>query len=256
MVRGLDKFSSHFEAYKACYVVIGGVACDTHFEDQGLIFRATKDVDVVLVVEAIDARFIASFWEFIKEGEYEKKQVSEDGRKYYRFIRPQNEYYPMQLELFSRKPDLIPEWPDMTITPIPADEELSSLSAILMDDAYYHFTIENSRDVNGARIAESEALICLKAKAYLDLTRRKGAGELIDSKNISKHKNDVFRLAAILRGDSVVEAPDSIKNDLQDFISLIKEEKPDLKTIFRNMGIVPLEAQELLGQLQAVFRLG
>lgn len=255
MVRGLEKFSSHFGAYKNCYVVIGGVACDTHFEDQGLMFRATKDVDVILVVEAIDSRFIESFWEFIKEGEYEHKQASEDGRKYYRFIKPNNEEFPMQIELFSRKPDLIPEWPDMTITPIPADEDLSSLSAILMDDAYYQFTIENSREVNGVKIADSEALICLKAKAYLDLLRKKAAGELVDSKNISKHKNDVFRLVAILRGDTVIKVPDSVRGDLQDFVSLIMEETLDLKAMFKSMGIVPVEANELLHQLRAVFKL-
>lgn len=32
-------------------------------------------------------------------------------------------------------------------------------------------------------------------KAWLDLSERKAAGEDIDSKNIKKHKNDVFRLA-------------------------------------------------------------
>lgn len=255
MVRGLEAFREHFKDYKDCYVVIGGVACDSHFEGVGLPFRATKDVDVILVVEAIDAKFIKAFWEFIKDGEYEQKQVSEDGRRYYRFIKPRNEIYPMQLELFSRKPDLIPEIPGMTITPIPTDEELSSLSAILMDEDYYRFTLVNSREINGASIADDLALVCLKAKAYLDLSKRKEAGDVIDSKNIAKHKNDVFRLAAILRGGKSLEIPASIKGDLQEFVLLMEKEAPDVKAIFKAMGIAPVDAKELLQQLKDIFGL-
>ena len=255
MVRGLETFSRHFQDYQNCYVVIGGVACEQHFEEQGLAFRVTKDVDVILIVEAIDAGFISAFWEFVKAGAYEHKQVSEGERRYYRFIKPEQEDYPMQLELFSRKPDLIPEFPGMTITPIPADEDLSSLSAILMDDAYYQFTVASAVNMEGASMAASEALICLKAKAYLDLKGRKEAGEQVDTKNIAKHKNDVFRLAATLRGDVTTALPAPIKQDLQQFVALMEEEKHDLKTMFKAMGIFPIEAQELLQQLKQVFEL-
>jgi hypothetical protein len=253
MVRGLETFSRHFENHQNCYVVIGGVACERHFEEQGLAFRVTKDVDIILIVEAIDATFIKSFWEFVKRGAYEHRQVSEGDRRYYRFIKPQQEDYPMQLELFSRKPDLIPDSPGMTITPIPADEDLSSLSAILMDEAYYQFTVASAVTIEGASMAASEALICLKAKAYLDLWGRKEAGEQVDTKNIAKHKNDVFRLAATLRGDISITLPEVIKQDLQQFVSVMEAEKHDLKAMFKAMGIFPVEAQELLNQLKQVF---
>ena len=41
-------------------------------------------------------------------------------------------------------------------------------------------------------------LIPFKAKAWMDLTDRKEAGEHVDSKNIKKHKNDVFRLTELI----------------------------------------------------------
>ena len=41
-------------------------------------------------------------------------------------------------------------------------------------------------------------LIPFKAKAWMDLTDRKAAGEHVDSKNIKKHKNDVFRLTELI----------------------------------------------------------
>ena len=85
-------------------------------------FRATKDIDLVLVVEALRSDFIAHFWEFIKQGKYEDNQVEESERKYYRFIKPQTEGFPMQIELFSRKPDVIHGTDEMDLTPIPAEK--------------------------------------------------------------------------------------------------------------------------------------
>ena len=57
MVRGLDSFKDWFRGYKEQYVIIGGTACDLLMSDSGLGFRATKDIDLVLIVEAIDAGF-------------------------------------------------------------------------------------------------------------------------------------------------------------------------------------------------------
>lgn len=255
MVRGLETFSHYFKQFKDCYIIIGGVACESHFEEQRIPFRVTKDVDVILVVEAIDSRFIQAFWDFIKQGEYEQRQVGEGDRRYYRFIKPRQETYPLQLELFSKKPDIITLSPEMTLTPIPADEELSSLSAILMDNDYYEFTLAHTREVNGARIAESEALICLKAKAYLDLSNRKNAGESVDSKNIAKHRNDVFRLAAILSGEEAIALPATIRQDMYAFLAAMEEETPDVKPIFKAMGITSVDAKGLLQQVRETFTL-
>lgn len=57
MVRGLDIFRRHFEAFADRYVLIGGTAATIAMADAGLEFRATKDLDIVLVVEALDAEF-------------------------------------------------------------------------------------------------------------------------------------------------------------------------------------------------------
>ena len=70
MVRGLDKFREQFRAYAGQYVLIGGAACDLLREEAGLGFRATKDLDIVLSVEALDASFVRAFWEFVRAGKY------------------------------------------------------------------------------------------------------------------------------------------------------------------------------------------
>ena len=48
--------------------------------------------------------------------------------------------------------------------------------------------------VDGIPVLSPTCLIPFKAKAWLDLKKRKLNGEQVDSKNIKKHKNDVFDL--------------------------------------------------------------
>jgi hypothetical protein len=36
----------------------------------GLVFRATKDLDIVLYVEVSDATFVPAFWQFLRVGGY------------------------------------------------------------------------------------------------------------------------------------------------------------------------------------------
>jgi hypothetical protein len=52
MVVGMELFKAHFKGYEEHFVVIGGAACDEWFTHEGLPFRATKDVDMVVLVEA------------------------------------------------------------------------------------------------------------------------------------------------------------------------------------------------------------
>ena len=74
---------------------------------------------------------------------------------------------------------------------------MSSLSAILMDEDYYRFTIAHSLQEDGVHIANIESLICLKSKAFMDLSQRKAKGESVDSKHIAKHKKDSLQKLAI-----------------------------------------------------------
>jgi glutathionyl-hydroquinone reductase len=74
VVRGIDKFREQFSAYAGQYVLIGGAACDLLMEEAGLVFRATKDLDIVLTVEALDASFVSEFWEFVRTGKYHVQQ--------------------------------------------------------------------------------------------------------------------------------------------------------------------------------------
>ncbi|HEY5101420.1 MAG TPA: hypothetical protein VII70_01450 [Steroidobacteraceae bacterium] len=61
MVTGLDLFRQFFAAQADQYVLIGGTAATLAMEEAGLAFRATKDLDVVLHIEALDAKFGETF---------------------------------------------------------------------------------------------------------------------------------------------------------------------------------------------------
>jgi len=245
MVKGLETFKTFFEDYPQNYILIGGAACDVLFTQAGLPFRATRDLDVVLVVEALNAQFVKRFWDFVKSGGYQIGQKGQGQRRYYRFLKPDQEDFPAQLELFSRLPDLLDVAEDSHLTPIPVDEALSSLSAILMDKDYYGFILEQSFVANGLHLATAEALLCFKARAFLDLRIRKEQGAPVDEKDIRKHKNDSIRLSMLLGESSNLSLPPSIRNDMKQFLERLKAEPPDLKAIGRNMKI-PLPGMEVI----------
>lgn len=53
------------------------------------------------------------------------------------------------LELFSRVPDGLSFVPPGHLTPIPIDEQISSLSAILLNDDYYQFVLAGRKSKHG-----------------------------------------------------------------------------------------------------------
>ena len=202
MVEGVRRFREHFREFTDAFIVIGGVACDEWFAIQSLPFRATKDIDIVIIIETVSATFIERFWEFVEVGGYEVRGRSNGSPIYYRFSRPREKGFPAKLELFTREPEGIDLAPGQRVTPIPTEQEAASLSAILMNDAYYELIRKHCENVDGLPVVTLVALIPLKARAWLDLTKRRESGESVDTRDIKKHRNDVFRLAVTLPGQA------------------------------------------------------
>ena len=251
MVKGLEIFREHFRNYADRYVLIGGAACDIAMTAAGLAFRATKDLDIVLYVEAMDASFVQAFWEFVRIGGYEVQEKSTGEKQFYRFQKPTNANYPFMLELFSRQPDVLQVADGSHLTPLPVEEDISSLSAILLDNDYYDFIRAGRQEIDGLPMVGAAQLIALKARAWLDLTERAGRGEQIDSKTIKKHKNDVFRLYQILDPTRDPEAPETVKKDIREFISRMRVEEVDLKSLGLRTGT----RDGILAEISKVYRL-
>jgi hypothetical protein len=251
MVKGLEIFREHFRNYADRYVLIGGAACDIAMTGAGLAFRATKDLDIVLYVEALDAAFVRAFWEFVRMGGYEVQEKSTGEKQFYRFQKPTNADYPFMLELFSRQPDVLQVAEGSHLTPLPVEEDISSLSAILLDNHYYDFIRAGRQESDGLPMVGAAQLIALKARAWLDLSERASRGEQIDSKTIKKHKNDVFRLYQILDPTSDPEAPETVKKDIREFISRMRVEEVDLKSLGLRTGT----RDGILAEISKVYRL-
>lgn len=146
------------------------------------------------------------------------------------------------IELFSRNPVNIQLTEDAILTPLPIDEQISSLSAILLDEQYYKLLKNGRKIVGGVPVLAVDCLIPFKAKAWLDLKNRKQLGEQIDSKNIKKHKNDIFRLAQLLKESDNKILSKEIANDLSSFILEMQKEIIDLKSI----GIKGITKEDML----------
>lgn len=249
MVSGIDIFRRHFSNFKDQYTVIGGFACDLLMTDAGLDFRQTVDIDMVLTVEALTTEFARAFWEFIEQGGYQARQRSNGKPEFYRFVNPTNPAYPKMIELFSRPQNNVSLQPDTHLMPLHIDDEISSLSAILLNDDYYHFLLDGRTVTDGISILDAEHIIPLKMKAWLDLKDKKAQGIHVNSRDIRKHRLDVFRLFQLVREDQRIVVPASVDADIHSFISQIQEtdirlsdigisrSKESILEIYRNMYV-------------------
>ena len=249
MVYGLEKFKEYFEGLTDKYVFIGGTACDILMKEIGAPFRATKDPDIVLIIEVLDASFGERFWQFIEEGGYEHRGKSPGKDQFYRFSKPNRTGYPAMIELFSRKSDDFELKFDNGLTPIHIDESMISLSAILLNDVYYDLLISGKEIVDGYSVIDLETAILFKVKAWLDMKERLDRNEHVDSKNVKKHKNDIFRLLANVDPSVKVEVDEEIEKDIRLFVERINQDRPDLK----NLGIKEPGFEEMIEMLVGVY---
>lgn len=252
MVKGLDIFRKTFESYTDQYILIGGSACELLLDSAGITFRATKDLDLVLCIDNLRTEFIRAFWSFIKAGKYQNIQKSTGKKLFYRFHSPVDSDFPFMIELFSRKPGALENKDVGKITPIPLEDDISSLSVILLDNEYYQFMITGKTILNGITLLKAEYIIPLKARAWLDLKHRKDSGSQVDDHNIKKHRNDVFRLAQLLTPETGISLAEHIEKDMNQFLTLVKSDyPPDLKSF----GIMNTSLDTVLSLLKVIYRL-
>ena len=76
------------------------------------------------------------------------------------------------------------------------------------------------------------------------MNERKENGESVDSKNIKKHKNDIFRLGQLITAESRQDLDEEIAADMKRFLNDMEKETVDLKALgirgFSQKSIVSL----------------
>ena len=251
MVIGFESFRTHFQGYEDCYTIIGGTACDVLMSEAALPFRGTKDIDMILLIENRFEEFAPVFWSYVKAGGYKCGWKNSDIPHFYRFTEPQSPNFPQWIELFSKRPDFQLGHPEVYLTPLPVSEDISSLSAIMLNDDYYNLMLSGRRTVDGVSVLGAEYLIAFKAKAWLDLTARKAEGAHVNDRDLRKHKNDVFRLFAIVDPQVRIQLSPSVAEDMRLFLSAMEQETINL----RALGIMDITVQEILTALRTMFLL-
>src|SRR5580692_3738277 len=159
MVKGIEIFRDHFAGNEHQYIIIGGAACDLLFGEAGLPFRATKDIDMVLCVEVVDAAFGEKFKAFLEAGGYQARERGGGKKEFYRFHKPTDANFPYMIELFSRKPGTLKLPENSGIIRVAVDDDLVSLSAILLDDDYYQALQSAKHMVDGVPVLDETVLI-------------------------------------------------------------------------------------------------
>jgi len=248
MIRGLEIFKQYFREYSEQYVLIGGTACTLLFEDAGVPSRATKDFDMVLIVEALTPEFGRVFWQFIQDGQYENRAKSNGLPQFFRFDKPKIIGFPFMIELFSRTEFVLESIEQNGLVPLHLDDEISSLSAILLNEDYYQMLLNGRKMTEELVVLAPEYLIPFKAKAWLELSERNKSGQHVDSRDIKKHKNDVIRLITILTGEETCNLPKTVKQDMENFINHLRSEDIDFKAL-QISRITKEKLLELLGKL-------
>ena len=242
MVKGIERFRDYFQDFTDEYVLIGGAACDISFKNNNADFRATKDLDIVLIVEALTSGFGERFWKFIQDGGYQNRARSSGKPQFYRFDKPMQAGFPAMIELFARTEYILKE--DFGITPLHIDDSVSSLSAILLNEAYYKALLQGREVIDGISVLPHSMLIPFKAKAWLDLCERDRRGEHVDSRDLKKHRNDIIRMASELLLERC-ELPDEVRNDMRTFIDAMNVTDQEIKNL-KLYGVKAEDIQRLL----------
>lgn len=228
MVGGLVKFREAFANFSDNFVIIGGTACDEVLRGTEMTPRATLDIDIVVIVENMTRDFAVAFWDFIRRGGYQPgKRKNQEGTPKYVLYSFDNGLagFPVKIELLARHNEVFEN--AAHIEPLPIDGIVSSLSSIILEEPFYNLTVSNSFLSEGLRYASPIALMALKSRAYLNLITDKANGKEVNSKDISKHRNDVIKLAAITPGSEQAEVGKDIIDTMKEFTSLMLASLPN-----------------------------
>ncbi len=202
-MHGQDFLSNYLGSYTNDYVLIGGNACVLNFEKINVEFRATADLDIVLIVDNENDKFYAHLCDYLVEYGYTGGlyRCKENNACAYRFTLkgPQKVDRPKIIELFSKKPDYFDadKSEKLHITPIETEEGISNLSAILLDDEVYNFVIKHKCKIDNVSTVNLDCLFGLKSIAWHNNEVLYSEGKVKEI-NVYKHPADMVRIASVL----------------------------------------------------------
>ena len=231
MVHGLEVFRDWFATYPTRYVIIGGTACNLVLSQYGAPERATHDIDMVIVAEAFDKAFYQRFVSFIQQGGYQHRGKA-NAYVLYRFEHPSNEDFPPKIELLSKRPDYLVGI-ETELGRFQTIDAAGSLSAILLDHAYYELLDQGIEIIEGIPVLGLHYLPVFKIHAWANLTDDRAEGKIVHSDEINKHRRDVLRLCALFEPNTRIQLPDEVLAEVKRFV----DARPWDDAMMRNLGL-------------------
>lgn len=75
------------------------------------------------------------------------------------------------------------------------------------------------------------------------------------TKDIDKHKKDIYRLSFLFSGEERYDVSDSIQSNLRDFISELRTAPISTKAIAKAVGVVEVPMQDFILKMETLFQL-
>jgi hypothetical protein len=177
-------------------------------ENAILEFRATQDIDMILLVDSPRFNeFADQLLKFIDDGDYSCEERANGTKRLYRFKEPRTAGFPAMIELFSR----------------------NALN--------YNFAMQGREEINGVWTLQASYLIPLKMYAWINLDAEKRSGRTIEEYDLNKHKYDVFRLLPLVREGENVACSEEIRKDVSKFIDAMTDEALPAEGIFGDWAL-------------------
>ncbi len=229
-VRGMETFAQYFSTYEDCYCLIGGAALSLINEKQGRFSRATKDLDIVVVLNVKTPSFIQEMVRFVQEGGYREASVSPSFCSY-RFSKPDRSDFPEQVELFTKEQQ-IGKSLSQSVQHLSLETEMS-FSSIVLDPVYYDYIASNAKK-DGISYISDYSIVPLKAKAYLEnkkLYEQHVKG--ITEGTYTKHARDIIRFIRDFPPKKI-KLPEPIQEDCIQFLKAVEEPQFSLEELIND----------------------
>lgn len=253
---GLDTFREWFKGYEDNYTLIGGTACEILLNESNLTFRKTKDLDTVFTFESFSDIFYNRLLSFLEAGEFDSYVEKTTGNvRFFRFLNNKSNGFPTKIEFFSRGLDINFDNKKYTKLLLEDGEYAESLSAIVLDPNYYKLLKEGRVIISGVTVLSLFYLIIFKMKAYVNLLEE-STKRHVNSDEINKHKNDVFRLNILVNASNMIfdsYLPIEVKNDIELFLDTIYSERD--RIFLRDFNIFNETLEDIIDKYKSIFQL-
>jgi len=248
-MHGVEIIREYLKNYPNFYVLIGGQACRILFEEKSLPFRTTVDYDIVLIMECASSDALLALKKMLEDGGYKYHKKADGKTCRYRFVEPSTYGFPKIIEIFSHLSDVSLDLSN-PIIPLEMPDDLSDISAILLNQEVYEFIKSNSKDHDGVMIPEALSLIALKAVAWHDNYVKSVNGEPVNKDNIRKHFRDIVRLLQMVNRSETMKISGLIDKALRYLINMIEQQKYDASYVVKSYSNI-----KMIGDIKQHFML-